>query len=114
MVGALVETGVIHRIGQTATNVTGDNHFVAASGLLLGSAVLGAFFDNILYTTAMAPMSNISPSKHPRPTDRPGSIVVLRPWRRTQRQQHGPWPPAQTSSYSASPRAAANRSRCGI
>jgi Na+/H+ antiporter NhaD/arsenite permease-like protein len=56
MVGGLIETGVIHHLGLAATNAVGDNHFLAASSLLLGSGVFGAFFDNIPYTTAMAPI----------------------------------------------------------
>ncbi|MEV6932007.1 ArsB/NhaD family transporter [Dactylosporangium sp. NPDC051485] len=56
MVGGLVETGVIHRLGTWATGQVGDNYFVAATGLLFGSAVLGAFFDNIPYVATMAPI----------------------------------------------------------
>ncbi|MGI5237834.1 SLC13 family permease [Dactylosporangium sp. CA-139066] len=56
MVGGLVETGVIHRIGGWASEQVGDNYFVAGSGLLFGSAVLGAFFDNIPYVATMAPI----------------------------------------------------------
>ncbi len=56
MVGGLVETGVIHRIGTWATGQVGDDYFLAATGLLFGSAVLGAFFDNIPYVATMAPI----------------------------------------------------------
>ncbi|MER7007521.1 ArsB/NhaD family transporter [Dactylosporangium sp. NPDC000555] len=56
MVGGLVETGVIHRIGTWATGQVGDNYLTAATGLLFGSAVLGAFFDNIPYVATMAPI----------------------------------------------------------
>ncbi len=56
MVGGLVETGVIHHAGGWLTDQVGDNHFVTASGLLFGSAILGAFFDNIPYTATMAPI----------------------------------------------------------
>ncbi|GAA0736318.1 ArsB/NhaD family transporter [Dactylosporangium roseum] len=56
MVGGLVETGVIHRIGGWATGWVGDDYFAAASALLFGSAVLGAFFDNIPYVATMAPI----------------------------------------------------------
>jgi Na+/H+ antiporter NhaD/arsenite permease-like protein len=56
MVGGLVETGVIHHAGSWLTDQVGDNQFVTASGLLFGSAILGAFFDNIPYTATMAPI----------------------------------------------------------
>ncbi|MDG6106985.1 ArsB/NhaD family transporter [Dactylosporangium aurantiacum] len=56
MVGGLVETGVIHGIGTWATGQVGDDYFLAATGLLFGSAVLGAFFDNIPYVATMAPI----------------------------------------------------------
>ena len=56
MVGGLVETGVIGRIGTTAVEAVGDDHLLAAGGLLFGSAVLGAFFDNIPYAATMAPI----------------------------------------------------------
>nr|BFE60825.1 ArsB/NhaD family transporter [Dactylosporangium thailandense] len=56
MVGGLVETGVIHRIGTWATGQVGDDYFAAATGLLFGSAILGAFFDNIPYVATMAPI----------------------------------------------------------
>jgi Na+/H+ antiporter NhaD/arsenite permease-like protein len=56
MVGGLVETGVIEHVGSWLTNRVGDNHFATATGLLFGSAILGAFFDNIPYTATMAPV----------------------------------------------------------
>ncbi|KGN36406.1 membrane protein [Knoellia subterranea KCTC 19937] len=56
LVGGLVETGVIGNLGEAAVAATGDQSFAAASFLLFGSAVLGAFVDNIPYTTAMAPV----------------------------------------------------------
>jgi len=56
MVGGLVETGVIDRIGGWATDAVGDNYFLAATALIFGSAILGAFFDNIPYVAAMAPV----------------------------------------------------------
>lgn len=56
MVSGLVHTGVIKTIGDWAAGEVGDNYFVAATALLFGSAVLGAFFDNIPYVTAMAPI----------------------------------------------------------
>ncbi|MEV5764507.1 ArsB/NhaD family transporter [Micromonospora sp. NPDC052213] len=56
MVAGLTETGVIGLIGEWASDAVGDNFFTAATGLIFGSAVLGAFFDNIPYTATMAPI----------------------------------------------------------
>lgn len=56
MVAGLVHTGVIHAIGGWAVGATGDNFFGAATVLIFGSAVLGAFFDNIPYVATMAPI----------------------------------------------------------
>jgi len=56
MVGALVQTGVIHVVGEWAVRTIGDDYFVAATGLLFGSAVIGAVVDNIPYAAIMAPI----------------------------------------------------------
>lgn len=56
MVAALVHTGVISAIGEAATSALGDNFLLAATSLVFGSAVLGAFVDNIPYTATMAPV----------------------------------------------------------
>lgn len=56
MVAGLVHTGVIGTIGEWAIDAVGDNFFAAATSLLFGSAVLGAFFDNIPYVATMAPV----------------------------------------------------------
>ncbi|MCG5214811.1 ArsB/NhaD family transporter [Streptosporangium sp. KLBMP 9127] len=56
MVGGLVHTGVIATIGEWAIGAVGDNYFGAATSLLFGSAVFGAFFDNIPYVATMAPI----------------------------------------------------------
>jgi Na+/H+ antiporter NhaD/arsenite permease-like protein len=56
LVGGLVEVGVIEWLGERATEASDGRWFLVASVLLLGSAVLGAFVDNIPYTTAMAPI----------------------------------------------------------
>ncbi|MDT0531438.1 ArsB/NhaD family transporter [Micromonospora sp. DSM 115977] len=56
MVAGLTETGVISWIGERASDAVGDNYFAAATGLVFGSAVLGAFFDNIPYAATMAPI----------------------------------------------------------
>jgi Na+/H+ antiporter NhaD/arsenite permease-like protein len=56
MVGALVHTGVIGTVGEWVVDVVGDNFFAAATSLIFGSAVLGAFFDNIPYVATMTPI----------------------------------------------------------
>lgn len=56
MVGGLIETGAISTAGTWVIDLIGDNHLLAATGLLFGSAVFGAFFDNIPYTATMAPI----------------------------------------------------------
>lgn len=56
LVGGLVEVGAISWLGQQAIAAAGDNWFGAATALLFGSAVLGAFVDNIPYTAAMSPI----------------------------------------------------------
>lgn len=56
MVGGLVDTGVIHQLGTWVVDAVGDDYFLAATGLIFGSAVLGAFFDNIPYVATMAPI----------------------------------------------------------
>jgi Na+/H+ antiporter NhaD/arsenite permease-like protein len=56
MVAGLVHTGVIDRLGQLVVTAFGDDFFLAATGLLFGSAVLGAFIDNIPYTATMTPV----------------------------------------------------------
>ena len=56
MVGALVEVGVIDRLGEQVTEAVGDNYFVAASALLWGSALLSGIVDNIPYVATMTPL----------------------------------------------------------
>ncbi|MER7417072.1 ArsB/NhaD family transporter [Micromonospora peucetia] len=56
MVAGLTETGVISWIGEWASDAVDGNWFMAATGLVFGSAVLGAFFDNIPYAATMAPI----------------------------------------------------------
>jgi Na+/H+ antiporter NhaD/arsenite permease-like protein len=56
MVAGLVHTGVIAALGRVAASSFGDNYFLAATALLFGSAILGAFIDNIPYTATMAPV----------------------------------------------------------
>jgi Na+/H+ antiporter NhaD/arsenite permease-like protein len=56
MVGGLVDTGVIAAAGDAAASWVGDDLLLAATLLIFGSALLGAFFDNIPYVTAMSPI----------------------------------------------------------
>ena len=56
MISGLVHTGVIGTVGRWSVEVVGDNYFGAATALIFGSAVLGAFFDNIPYVATMAPI----------------------------------------------------------
>jgi Na+/H+ antiporter NhaD/arsenite permease-like protein len=56
MVGALVEVGVIDDLAQAATDAVGDHYFLAASGLLWGSALLSGIVDNIPYVATMTPL----------------------------------------------------------
>jgi Na+/H+ antiporter NhaD/arsenite permease-like protein len=56
MVAALVHTGVIETMGSYVIGAFGENYFGAATALLFGSSVLGAFFDNIPYVATMAPI----------------------------------------------------------
>src|SRR5690606_10726063 len=56
MVAGLAHTGVIAAIGTWVVDLVGDHYFAAASSLLFGSAIIGAFFDNIPYVTTMAPI----------------------------------------------------------
>lgn len=56
MVAGLVHTGVIETVGTWAVSAFDDNYFAAATALLFGSSVLGAFFDNIPYVATMTPV----------------------------------------------------------
>ena len=56
LVGALVQVGIIGRIGEVAAAAMGDRELLAATALLFGSGVIGAFVDNIPYTTATVPI----------------------------------------------------------
>ncbi len=56
MVAGLVHTGVIAALGSAVSSVFGGDYFLAATGLLFGSSVVGAFVDNIPYTATMTPV----------------------------------------------------------
>ena len=73
LVGGLVQVGVIEAIGEAAAAAFGDRYLLAATGLVFGSAVLGAFVDNIPYTAAMAPIVEELVAAAPDPAHRPSS-----------------------------------------
>ena len=56
LVGSLVKVGVIGDLGKAAAEAMGDRELLGATALLFGSGVIGAFVDNIPYTTAMVPI----------------------------------------------------------
>jgi Na+/H+ antiporter NhaD/arsenite permease-like protein len=56
MVGALVEVGVISRLGALLTEAVGDRYLLASSVLLGGSALLSGIVDNIPYVATVAPL----------------------------------------------------------
>ncbi len=56
MVGGLVHTGVIGALDSVAESAFGDNYFLAATALIFGSSIVGAFVDNIPYTATMTPV----------------------------------------------------------
>ena len=57
LVGALVKVGVIDQLGNLAAGAMHGSELGGATGLLLGSAAIGAIVDNIPYATAMAPIA---------------------------------------------------------
>ena len=56
LVGSLVQVGVIGRIGELAAEAMGERELLASTALLFGSGLIGAFVDNIPYTTATVPI----------------------------------------------------------
>jgi Na+/H+ antiporter NhaD/arsenite permease-like protein len=56
MVGALVEVGVITRLGETVTEAVDGRFFLASSVLLWGSALLSGIVDNIPYVATVSPL----------------------------------------------------------
>lgn len=56
LVGALVQVGVIGAISAWAAEAMGGREMLGATALLFGSGVIGAFVDNIPYTTATVPV----------------------------------------------------------
>ncbi|GAB3680437.1 ArsB/NhaD family transporter [Saccharopolyspora tripterygii] len=56
MVGGLVDVGVIDTLGRAAIDLVGDNYFLAAVGLLIGSAVIGGMIDTIPFVATTIPI----------------------------------------------------------
>ncbi len=56
MVGALVKTGVIGQLAESAAEATGGDALLATMLILVVSAVLSGVVDNIPYTAAMSPI----------------------------------------------------------
>jgi Na+/H+ antiporter NhaD/arsenite permease-like protein len=56
MVGALVEVGIIGRLGSLLTEAVGGRYLLASSVLLGGSALLSGIVDNIPYVATVAPL----------------------------------------------------------
>ncbi|WP_366916397.1 ArsB/NhaD family transporter [uncultured Nocardioides sp.] len=56
LVGALVQVGVIGAISEWAAEAMGERQLLGATALLFGSGIVGAFVDNIPYTTATVPV----------------------------------------------------------
>jgi Na+/H+ antiporter NhaD/arsenite permease-like protein len=59
MVGALVEVGVLDALAGWAGDVTGGRPLVATLLILVVSAILSGFVDNIPYVAAMAPVVGV-------------------------------------------------------
>ncbi len=56
LVGALVDVGAIDKLAEGLADVVGDDVVLATMALLLVSAVLSAFIDNIPYVATMTPV----------------------------------------------------------
>lgn len=56
IVGALAETGVIGMLANGLINATGGNVFITMLVLLIGSAVISSFLDNIPFVATMIPI----------------------------------------------------------
>lgn len=56
IVGAMTETGVIAMVANALMDVTHGNMFMAMMVLLIGSAIISAFLDNIPFVATMIPI----------------------------------------------------------
>ena len=114
MVGALVEVGVIGRIGPAVADAVGGQLPARRrSALLWGSAALSGIVDNIPYVATMAPL--VAGPGRRRRRRRPGARRCGGRWRSAPTSAATPPPsaPAPTSWSSASPPATGTRSRSG-
>jgi Na+/H+ antiporter NhaD/arsenite permease-like protein len=56
MVGALIEVGVIGRLGEVVTEAVGEQYLLASSVLVWGSGLMSGVVDNIPYVATMSPL----------------------------------------------------------
>ena len=56
MVGALVEVGIVSRLGEVVADAVGDRYLLAATALLWGSGLVSGIIDNIPYVATMTPL----------------------------------------------------------
>lgn len=56
IVGAMSETGVIAMLAQGLIDITGGNLFVTMLAVLIGSAIISSFLDNIPFVATMIPI----------------------------------------------------------
>ncbi|WP_280496083.1 ArsB/NhaD family transporter [Nocardia farcinica] len=56
IVAGLIHTGVVDRLAAVAVGAFGDDPVLSSAALVFGSAIAGAFIDNIPYTTTVAPV----------------------------------------------------------
>lgn len=56
IVGAMSETGVIGMLAQGLIDITGGNLFVTMLAVLIGSAIISSFLDNIPFVATMIPI----------------------------------------------------------
>ncbi len=68
MIGALVKTGVIKQLATWAADATGGNALLAVMLILVVSAVLSGFIDNIPYVATMSPLVLALAQDIPDPT----------------------------------------------
>ena len=89
LVGALVQVGVIGAISEWAAEAMGDRELLGATALLFGSGVIGAFVDNIPYTTATVPVVEEMVATTAAVRRGQPAVVGLRLRRRPRRQRDG-------------------------
>ena len=56
MVGALVEVGIVSRLGEVVADAVGDRYLLATTALLWGSGLVSGIIDNIPYVATMTPL----------------------------------------------------------